>query len=86
MSSQERKSFEEVAADAAKYKALAQPALRDKALEKMFNAARKAAIVAFATLDADEKEAFENALGTQFAPALTKGVTLAFGIEKLVLS
>lgn len=85
MASKYRKTEGSLRADVQRYKELAQPALRDRALEKLIVAGRRAAIEAVGTLEPDEREALEAALQTKVEQALSVGVNIAFGQEKLFL-
>jgi len=85
MASKYRQTEQGLAEQLAKYKALAQPALRDQALAKLFDAARKAAIAALPTLDPEELSALEATAGGKIADLLPKAIQLNFGEEKLIL-
>lgn len=70
-----------------RYKKLAQGQLAQDALEKAFEAARKAAIAVMKDLPEDELEAIEAQIDMKLGEGLTKGfrVTWAGGTEALML-
>lgn len=68
-----------------RYKLLAQDKLRDNAINRLLDAARRAAIEALSGLPADEREALEGAIGKPLKDALAEGVSLRMNGESLEL-